>query len=153
MREIRTVSPRWLVNVVSVMPKVIVPPYSGVFSAWGMLMADLRHDFALTQVQLVNQADVKSINKTFKDLASRVRELFKIEKIRDEDVVISHEMDLRYLGQEHTLSVPVPAKITEAAKDAANKKFDELHYMAYGQNAPNEPKEVVSLKVSGLGRV
>jgi N-methylhydantoinase A len=134
-------------------PTVIVPLNSGVFSAWGMLMADLRHDFALTHIQAVDEAEVGQINAMFKDLESRLREIFKQENVPDEDIVVTYEMDLRYLGQEHSLTVAVPGNFTEADKATAGQAFDDLHYSVYGHNAPEESKVMVSLKAIGIGKV
>jgi len=134
-------------------PKVIVPMNSGVFSAWGMLMADLRHDFAMTHIQPLEQSQVSEINTIFQDLEGRLRDIFKQENIADSDIEITHLMDLRYLGQEHTLSVVVPNNFAELDKVSASKAFDDLHLAAYGHNAPEEPKEVVSMKAIGIGKV
>jgi N-methylhydantoinase A len=134
-------------------PTVIIPMNSGVFSAWGMLMADLRHDFALTHINAIEEAEVDQINAMFRDLESRLREIFKQENVANEDIVVTYEMDLRYLGQEHTLSIAVPSNFTEADKATASRAFDDLHYSIYGHNAPEEPKEMVSLKAIGIGKV
>lgn len=134
-------------------PTIIVPMNSGVFSAWGMLMADLRHDFALTHIQAVDEAEVDQINVMFRGLESRLREIFKQENVADEDIVVSYEMDLRYLGQEHSLSVTVASNFTEADKATASQAFDDLHYSVYGHNAPEESKVMVSLKAIGIGKV
>jgi N-methylhydantoinase A len=134
-------------------PTIIIPMNSGVFSAWGMLMADLRHDFALTYIKAIKEMEVDRINAMFRDLESRLREIFKQENVADENIVVTYEMDLRYLGQEHTLSVTVPSNFTEADKATASRAFDDLHYSVYGHNAPEEPKVMVSLKAIGIGRV
>ena len=134
-------------------PTVIVPPFPGVFSAWGMLMADLRHDFGQTYITSMGDAKVESINKIFRELEARVKDLFERENISDENIVVTYQMDLRYYGQEHTLSVPAPSKLADADKAALGKSFDELHLKVYGHNAPEEPKEIVSLKVTGIGKV
>jgi N-methylhydantoinase A len=134
-------------------PTVIVPPFPGVFSAWGMLMADLRHDFSQTYIKLISAADIEAVNEIFRDLEGRVKELFKRENITDENIVMTYEMNLRYYGQEHTLSVSAPSKLTDTDKEALGKSFDELHLRVYGHNAPEEPKEIVSLSVIGLGKV
>ena len=134
-------------------PTIIVPMNSGVFSAWGMLMADLRHDFALTHIQAVDEAEVAEINAMFRDLESRLKEIFKQENVPDEDIVVSYEMDLRYLGQEHTLTVAVPSNFTDVDKATASQAFDDLHYSVYGHNAPEESKVMVSLKAIGIGKV
>lgn len=134
-------------------PKVIVPMNSGVFSAWGMLMADLRHDFAMTHIKPLAQAQISQINSIFENLEERLREIFKQENVADSDIEITHLMDLRYLGQEHTLSVTIPNNFSESDKIIASKAFDDLHLAAYGHNAPEEPKEVVSMKAIGIGKV
>jgi N-methylhydantoinase A len=134
-------------------PTIIVPMNSGVFSAWGMLMADLRHDFALTHIQAVAEIDVDRFNALCHNLAARLHEIFRLENVAEEDIVVTYELDLRYLGQEHTLSVAVPSHFTEADKITAARAFDDLHYATYGHNAPDEPKVMVSLKAIGVGRV
>jgi len=134
-------------------PTVIVPPFPGVFSAWGMLMADLRHDFSQTYIKLMSDVDTKTANRIFSDLETRVKELFEQENIRDENIGMTYQMDLRYYGQEHTLTVSAPSKLTDADKGMLEKSFDELHLKVYGHNAPEEPKEIVSLKVIGIGKV
>jgi N-methylhydantoinase A len=126
---------------------------SGVFSAWGMLMADLRHDFALTHIKSIKDAEVAHINAMFQDLEARLREIFKQENVEEENIVVSYQMDLRYLGQEHTLSVSAPMNFSEADKVTVSKAFDDLHLASYGHNAPEEAKEVVSLRAIGIGRV
>ncbi|MCR4404925.1 MAG: hydantoinase/oxoprolinase family protein [Candidatus Acetothermia bacterium] len=134
-------------------PTVIVPVFPGVFSAWGMLMADLRHDFARTYIEPLNGADATKINQMFRDLERQVKGLFERENIENENIVLTYEMDLRYSGQEHTLGVPAPAKMTDADKEGLGRAFDEAHYRVYGHNAPDEAKEIVSLKVIGIGKV
>jgi len=134
-------------------PTIIIPMNSGVFSAWGMLMADLRHDFTLTHIKAIEAVEVDQINAMFRGLESRLGEIFKQENVADENIVVTYEMDLRYLGQEHSLSVTVPSNFTEADKATASRAFDDLHYSVYGHNAPEEPKVMVSLKAVGIGRV
>ncbi len=132
---------------------IIVPPSPGVFSAWGMLMADLRHDFGQTYIEPMNAANVEEINRLFESLEDQVKDLFARENISDDCIAVSHQLDIRYVGQEHTLAVASPARLTEGSKSALTKSFDELHLRVYGHNAPEEPKEIVSLKVVGLGKV
>ncbi|MFQ6117646.1 MAG: hydantoinase/oxoprolinase family protein, partial [Candidatus Bipolaricaulia bacterium] len=134
-------------------PTVIVPVSPGVFSAWGMLMADLRHDFTRTYIELMEEADPQVVNGVFRELEAQVRELFQRENIAEENIVMTYEMGLRYYGQEHTLDVPAPSELQDADKGRLGRSFDELHLRVYGHNAPEEPKEIVSLKVTGIGKV
>lgn len=134
-------------------PTVIVPMNSGVFSAWGMLMCDLRHDFALTHIKPLKEARIENMNSMYRDLEAKLQDIFRQENVRDEDITITHQLDLRYVGQEHTLSVIISDDVTEEAKIKAGHEFDALHLASYGHNAPEEPKEVVSLRIIGIGKV
>ena len=134
-------------------PTVIVPPYSGVFSAWGMLMADLRHDLSQTHIAPLDGADVDELAGIFEELESRVARIFEQERIEADRITVSYQVDLRYLGQEHTLAIDAPRPITAAAKASLAQRFDETHLRVYGHNAPQERKEIVSLKVIGIGNV
>jgi N-methylhydantoinase A len=134
-------------------PTVIVPPYSGVFSAWGMLMADLRHDLEQTYIAPLVGASPAELNGVFRSLEERIRGVFEKEEIEDSRITVSYVVDLRYTGQEHTLAVAAAAPVTESSKALLAASFDETHLRVYGHNAPDEPKEVVSLKVIGIGNV
>ena len=134
-------------------PTVIVPMHSGVFSAWGMLMTDLRHDFALTHISSVAQADTDEINGIMGGLETKIREIFKTENVAPEMIRVIHEVDLRYYGQEHALTIPVSDRVDAKELAAAAARFDEQHLAVYGHNGPDEPKEIVTLKVTGIGQV
>jgi len=134
-------------------PTVIVPPASGVFSAWGMLMADLRHDLGQTYIQPLDDAPAEEIDGLFAQLEGRVKSIFEREGIPEGKITIAYQLDLRYIGQEHTLSVPAPAGLSEGEKPALAEAFDDLHLRIYGHNASDELKEIVSLKVIGIGNV
>jgi N-methylhydantoinase A len=134
-------------------PTIIVPPFPGVFSAWGMLMADMRHDFGQTYIKPMREADLDTVNSIYRELGDRVKKLFEREDVSGDTIVITCGVDLRYAGQEHTLYVPAPALLAEGDKATLEKQFDELHLKVYGHNAPEEPKEIVSLKVMGIAKV
>lgn len=134
-------------------PTIIVPPFPGVFSAWGMLMADMRHDFNQTFLGPMEDVDLGTINGMYRELEARVLELFEREKITADNILLSYGLDLRYSGQEHTLSVQAPAVIQKKDRATLESEFDELHLKVYGHNAPMEPKEIVSLKTTGIAKV
>jgi len=117
------------------------------------LMADLRHDLGQTYIVELDKADVAVIHRMLDALEARVKGIFTKENIGDSEIAISYELDLRYVGQEHTLAVDISAPIAETDKPMIAKAFDDLHLRIYGHNAPVEPKEIVSLKVIGIGEV
>jgi N-methylhydantoinase A len=75
-------------------------------------------------------------------------------QIRPEEIIFERAADMRYVGQEHAVTVDLPQVYFEH-KDRAGIKnhFDEVHKVRYGTSAPNEPADIVSLRVTVLGRM
>ena len=134
-------------------PTVVVPPLPGVFSAWGMMLSDMRHDFTKTCIARIDKVDLKTIREIYTDLESKIKGLFAREQVPSENISLLYEMDMRYHGQEHTLCISVSPTMTVQAKDSVSKQFDEIHHRTYGHSSPGDPKEVVSLRVTGIGSV
>jgi len=63
-------------------------------------------------------------------------------------------VDMRYLGQEHTINTPSPSRILKPSdKQTIRERFDELHEMRYGHCAKKEPTEIVNLRLTAIGTV
>jgi N-methylhydantoinase A len=132
-------------------PKAIVPLGPANFSALGMLMVDVVHDFAQTYVTELERADVVTISDIYADLMRRGQEALARDGFRAKDHMFVRSAELRYQGQEHTVNVPVPgsdltaddiAKIAEA--------FNAAHLVHYGHRM-EDPVEIVTLRVSAIG--
>ncbi len=112
-------------------PKVLIPRLPGVFSAWGMLMADLRRDFLRTQIMLVDRACREKLKSTFAELEQQARKAFS-EEGREEQIRMERFVDARYRGQEHSVKVPVAeAALKNQDMKVLRRDFDELHQRAY----------------------
>jgi N-methylhydantoinase A len=135
------------------MKKVIVPRAPGQFSAWGMLMTDLRHDFILTRVLPCTPERSEEIRTEFARLQETAREQFQEEGFPLESVWIELFLDLRYKGQEHTVRTPVPEEaLADGRLDLVIGKFHELHEKAYSFRL-DDPVEIVNFHVVGWGEV
>ena len=88
--------------------KVIVPIADPVFSAWGMLMTDVRHDYIQTNIRRMNEVSAEELNDMWEGLLSQAQEQFEKEDIPKENIVCNYIADMRYMGQEHTVKVNVP---------------------------------------------
>lgn len=133
--------------------KVVVPYASPVFSAWGMLMTDLRNDFVQTYIKRVEQIDFDEINDQWNLLEENALEQFANSGI-GESIVFNYFVDMRYVGQEHTVKVPVShGKWDEQTIDEINYKFHELHEKNYTFRLDSTPTEIVNLHLVSLGRV
>ncbi|MEJ8567691.1 hydantoinase/oxoprolinase family protein [Elongatibacter sediminis] len=119
-------------------PKVIVPANSAVFSAWGMLLTDLRRDYLLTRPLTLDAGARDRVKTGFAELADRARQDFSDSGIAlgDEDagraLVFEQWVDMRYVGQEHTVNVrlshdaegrPDLSACTDAFHAAHEKQF------------------------------
>ena len=92
-------------------PKVIIPINSSVFSAWGMLMSDLRRDFILTKLTTMNSNSIGSINKTFQSMEEQALNNFQKENFKKSDIIFKRYGSFRYLGQDHSVEIPLTNKI------------------------------------------
>ena len=133
--------------------KVIVPQAPGQFSAWGMLMTNLRHDFIRTRVSDCSAANLGEIRRTFAELDREPAEQFAAEEFPKDRVWIERFLDLRYRGQEHTVRTPIRADELDGGQlDSVIARFHDLHEQAYSFRQ-DDPVEIVNFHVVGWGRV
>ncbi len=112
--------------------KALVPTNPAVFSAWGMLMTDLRQDFIRTLICRTDQVDPADLTSLFSEMEEQAMDLMKEQSITEDRIVFRRFADMRYMGQEHTVKVPMPAgKIEKRNIPEINEKFHELHEHAY----------------------
>lgn len=100
-------------------PKVIVPVNSSVFSAWGMLLTDLRRDYLQTHLVDVNSGKADEVVGVFAHMCEKAQADFEQEGASTAEGKVEFEFlaDMRYQGQEHTVKVPVPISADLKATD------------------------------------
>jgi N-methylhydantoinase A len=130
-------------------PTVIVPLFPAHFSALGMLAADERHDFIRTFYADLKEADFGKLRAVRAEMLAEARSALS----HDRNVEHQLQFDLRYVGQEFTLSVTVSPKQLAAADAAAIRKaFDALYERRYAHHSPEEPVEIVNIRVAVIGK-
>jgi N-methylhydantoinase A len=133
-------------------PKVIIPELPGTFSAFGMLFADVRHDYVRTYIRPLANLDLAAANAGFDEMLESALATLKTEGVPAERTTVARSVDLRYRGQEYTLTVMVGGdKLDAAALAALRTRFDELHFAKYQHSAPKESVEIVNLRLSAFG--
>ncbi len=132
--------------------KVIIPRSPGHFSAFGMLFSDLRYDFVRSRFTRLADADFDDLESTFQELEQEgIAEIQKVSTTPGE-VVINRAADMRYVGQEHSVTVDLPTHLFSKQDRAGIKaRFDSVHDLRYGTCAPEERSEIVSLRVTVTG--
>ena len=134
--------------------KVIVPVAASVFSAWGMLMTDLRHDYIQTKICRMNEVALSELNAMWDGLVSQARAQSAQEGVPDGQIVYSFIADMRYMGQEHTVKVHVPpVPWTDEVKAEIVARFHETHEHFYTYRLPDTPTEIVNLHLVAYGRL
>jgi N-methylhydantoinase A len=134
-------------------PRVIIPPMPAYFSAFGMLVADLKHDYVQTFVRELNETTGAELADAFAALEMSATETLTEEGAGKQQIVLRRFLDMRYRGQEYTLPVPLTEDLrTIADFGPIRSRFDQLHQEHYGHSAPNEPVMMVNLRLSALGR-
>ena len=122
-------------------PRVVVPPSPSTFSAWGMLATDLRHDLVRTVLVPLERADAAWAEARYEEMR---REIATI--LPGADTPLLHRaVDLRYLGQEHTVTIAL-----EALGDwtTLRARFDAAHERAYGYAASEVDVQLLNLRLS-----
>jgi len=133
-------------------PRVIVPLYPGVFSALGLLLADIRVDKIWTQAFRSNDVDAPLVNRQFERITGRALGELRQEGFAGEPE-IRRAINMRYFGQNYEHEVEIESgELDEAALERAFRQFDELHSRRYGYAIEGEVIELVSFKVTAIGR-
>jgi N-methylhydantoinase A len=129
-------------------PTVIVPLFPSHFSALGMLLADERHDFIRTHYADLGRLDFAQLLAVHDDMVIEANASLRQKR----DAVYQIHLDLRYVGQEFTLSVPVSlAQIRDADRTGIRTAFDALYDQRYAHHSPEEPVELVNIRLAAIG--
>jgi N-methylhydantoinase A len=131
---------------------VIVPTAPGVFSAFGMLFSDLRYDFVRTWFTRLEDAPFDAIERVYRDLEEQGRAAIAATSVKPQRTVIKRAADMRYVGQEHAVTVDLPLGVfARQDRTAIKRHFDAMHAQRYGTSAPEERAEIVSLRSTVIG--
>jgi len=134
--------------------RVIIPFAPGVFSAFGMLFADLRYDYVRTAPSRLEDVSFDAFERIYGELEAQGRAAIEAASVAPRRVTIKRAADMRYVGQEHPVTVDLPLRVFAKQDRAAIKRhFDELHLLRYGTSAPEEPAEIVSLRTTVTGEM
>jgi N-methylhydantoinase A len=134
-------------------PTLIIPRVPGHFSALGMLMSDLRHDYVRTYYKSLADTDFDELRKIFSGMIEEARELLLNEGTAPDAIAFQRFLDIRYVGQEFPIQTPIPdAAIASGDMAAIRGAFDEIHDRRFGHHAPTEAVELVNVRLTATGK-
>ncbi|MDP2297989.1 MAG: hydantoinase/oxoprolinase family protein [Pseudolabrys sp.] len=134
----------------------VVPRFPGVTSALGCVIADLRHDQVQTVNLMADGLDVASLDARMMAAGEEARAVVAAAGIVVERIDVVFELDMHYLGQTHTVAVPLPVTLapggTGISEAAIRAAFDVAYAAAFGRLLPGIPVRIVSLRTAAIGR-
>ena len=134
--------------------RILVPRNPGILCAMGLLLTDLRADFATTRLTPL-QADAQAgVAEAFDALLARADGWFEEEHVPADARRTARTADMRYAGQNYELPIPLPdGPVTAATLDTLGERFAAAHQRLYGFIAEEEPVQMVTFRVEATGQV
>jgi N-methylhydantoinase A len=126
--------------------RVVVPEHPGVFSAYGLLVADVRESFVHPILQDLDQADFTDLANVLAAYEARGRRALVAQGVPSEAIGFRREYDARYAGQSFELTIA-----HDASHDAFAERFHASHRARYGYDARGERIELVNARLTAFG--
>jgi N-methylhydantoinase A len=123
--------------------RVLVPPFPGLVSAWGLLVADLVVD--VTQTDILTAVDASAIEERFAALDLRLRTAITEQGLPEDEWEVAATLDMRYRGQAYELPLPIERPLVDAT--ALLDRFHETHQARYGTSRPGDAVQAVTFRL------
>lgn len=131
-------------------PKVIIPINASVFSAYGMLMSDMRRDYVLTRLTAATAGAGEKISSALHELEAHALAQYENDGFSADAVRFERYANLRYLGQEHTVKITLPCgKIDDDQVSIIVNSFRDSFEREYTYRLPNDV-EIVNYQVTAF---
>lgn len=127
--------------------EIIVPQAPSVFSAWGMLMADVTHDFSRTYLSRLDTVPTSTLKSDLRQLRQSGQRILSNEGFSPENQYLEQSVEMRYVGQEHTVEFATP---NIESMESLQAGFESRHEEIYGHTL-DDAVELVYLRVRGIG--
>jgi N-methylhydantoinase A len=132
------------------MTQVVIPDVAGCFSALGIAITDAVHDLVQTETAVVGADSAQRVADGFANLVAEGRAELDGSEIAADQQHFAYSLDLRYKGQNAALNIAVGSA---ADLPTAVTEFHDEHFRQFAYNAPDEPVEVVNLRVRAVGTI
>ena len=132
----------------------VVPRFPGITSALGCVLADLRHDMVQTVNLMLDGLDAAALAARMAAAGKEASAVIAAAGIPVERIDVIYELDMHYLGQTHTVSVPLPVEADARGLDGAlvRKAFEQTYSASFSRLLPGLAVRIVSLRVAAIGR-
>jgi N-methylhydantoinase A len=141
----------WIARELGI-PRVVVPVAPGQFSALGIALTDVRHDYVRTILARAGDVTPPFLAEAFASVGREAREALAAEGVPADRMRLVQSADVRYSGQEYTIAVPLAnGAVDDATVERLRADFHRLHQTTYGHASEEEPVEVVNVRIAAIG--
>lgn len=133
-------------------PDVLIPSVPGCYSAVGLAVSDVTHDYVQTFISILSPDLESRLGQAFAELTGNATAELDAEQIASDRRDIFPALEVRYLGEQFSITVPVPS-LDSGWVDRAMASFHQAHERLYGFKAEEEPIELVNMRLSAVGRL
>ncbi len=131
-------------------PRVIIPPHPGLFSAWGLLVADHTHTDVRSILKPAQAVSPAQLEQLFQELEAQGRQALARDQEHSGKITFRRTLEMRYLGQSFDLTLPAPGALDEAGLAQAQEAFHALHEHTYGYAARDMEIELVTARLEAV---
>ncbi|MDO9525126.1 MAG: hydantoinase/oxoprolinase family protein [Gemmobacter sp.] len=136
--------------------RAIIPRYPGVTSAMGCVIADMRQDFVQTVNMMTDAVDGDAMAALMQSHLDEGLRLLDAAGVNFVSRTWAFDLDMAYVGQTHTVAVPLPITVTEGrvqppSRAAISAAFDAAYLRVYGRLLPGGVTRVLNLRSSVTG--
>lgn len=134
----------------------LVPRYPGITSALGCIIADVRHDQVVTVNMSLDTLDAAALERRLVEEGRAAEGVVALSGLDITGIDVLFELDMHYVGQTHTVAVPLPVRLgpqgTGIAPDIVRRAFETAYGRAFSRLLPGIGVRIVSLRTTALGR-
>jgi N-methylhydantoinase A len=128
--------------------EVVIPPYPGMFSAFGATLGSIRHEITQTMLRGVRDLDARDLDQAFQDLVSRVNALLAAEPPGVAPPRLERMLEARFVGQLFELRIPLGRHGDRfPSREEIEQSFRSLYRNEYGFDLPDAQVQVVNLRI------
>lgn len=137
--------------------RAVIPRYPGVTSAMGCVIADMRQDFVRTVNVLLSALDPEQLCKIMQGHIDDGLAMLDAAKTKFDARETTFELDMAYIGQTHTLSVPIEIVVEDGralppTQDKIADAFDSVYTATFGRLLPNGVRRILNLRSAVTGK-
>jgi N-methylhydantoinase A len=134
-------------------PKIVIPPNPGLFSAYGLLAANFTYNFVHAIMKTTEKIECSNLEETFGMLQREGAKTLAHQGVKPKNMRFSWQLDMRYFGQSYELTVPASNPLTERNFQRILKNYHRKHEAVYGYAREEAPVEVVNARLTAVGLV